>query len=306
MKHITLLLLIMLFFSACNSESINEDPEEQACDGGTFTGIITLSTQTEVDDFGANCYTKIDGSLSLIDLDTTDDKIVDLTPLQNLTEVFTSDPTSSWATLRINTSLLTDLQGLNNLERVGRLLIQYNESLLTLNGLNSLTSIGTTNEVTLNELKITSNPQLQTLEGLDNLEIVGFGNSLTKLDIQGNGALMHLDHLNGLVEFNSSEPISGQGLSGNIWIFGNPLISHVNGLSNLSDIHGGNISFLFASDMVGSDLCDIYVANDNLTNYCGLQNLFTNGNYGNFTSGNGNCGIFEVSIQDIIDGNCSE
>ena len=160
--------LFVLILVSCINES--NDIDEQACDNGTFVGRISLTTQQEVNDFGALCYTKIDGTLIIYDQATTNDKILDLSPLSNLTEIYTETyPDSLYASLHITTSLLTNLEGLNNLEKVGRLVIRDNESLATLSGLEGLAHIGSNANALVDELFIENNPVLLNLDGLNNL-----------------------------------------------------------------------------------------------------------------------------------------
>ena len=86
MKNLTLLILSTILLFSCNNESI--DSQEPPCDNGTFVGAVILKTQQDVNDFGALCYSKIDGYLLLFDEDESIDKILDLSPLNSLTEIF--------------------------------------------------------------------------------------------------------------------------------------------------------------------------------------------------------------------------
>ena len=308
-KLLTTLFLLPILLLSCNNEGLENDTEEQTCDNGTFVGSISLKTQQDVNEFGALCYTKIDGTLVINDLNQVEDKIVDLSPLINLREIYTETyPDSLYASFHFRTSLLTNFEGLNNLEKVGRLVIQENESLVSLNGLESLTTIGTENEVyLLNELFIKNNVVLQNLDGLNNLTQVGFGTNITRVNIWGNPVLQNIDGLASLTSIHSSEVISGMGSPGNLYILGNHQLANVNGLTNLSSMNGGRISFVFVNDIIGPDGCISITGNNALTNFCGLQNILNNGDYGGLSTGSfGNCyDGYAPSAQDIIDGNCS-
>ena len=85
MKKLTIIIFLLAFYS-CEQESMSEPEiiEEVACDGGTFIGDAILTTQQEVDDFGALCYTKIDGNLSIVDLITNPDPITYLSSFSSL------------------------------------------------------------------------------------------------------------------------------------------------------------------------------------------------------------------------------
>lgn len=304
------LFFIVFIFASCNKDTLDSDPEEQACDNGIFVGSVSLRTQQDVNEFGALCYTKIDGTLTIIDLNETEDKIVDLSPLINLREIYTETyPDSLYGSFHFRTSLLTNFEGLNSLEKVGRLVIQENENLVSLNGLESLATIGTQNEVgLLNELFIKNNVMLQNLDGLNNLVEVGFGTNMTRVNIWGNPVLENIDGLESLASIHSSEPIFGQGLTGNLWINGNSQLTNINGLSNLTNMHGGNVSFMYVGDLIGADGCATVVGNASLIDFCGLQNIVTNGNYNYLITGSGNSNCYDgygPTAQDIIDGNCT-
>ncbi len=125
------------------------------------TGDVTLSSQTEVDNFLTtypNC-TEMAGRLHIFNNDATP-YITDLSPLSNLTSI--------GGELSItNNDHLTNLEGLNTLTSIGgQLFIGINKSLKNYEGLNALTSIGRDFTAILND-------SLTNFEGLDALTLVG-------------------------------------------------------------------------------------------------------------------------------------
>ena len=302
-KYLIVVFVFTTFLYSCESESFVEEEieeiEEVICDGGTFVGLVNLTTQREVEEFGSLCYTKIDGTLVINDLDETDDKITDLSSLINLTEIYTETyPDSLFASLHFRTSLLRDFQGFNNLERVGRIVIQNNLNLTSLNGLESLTSVVTENDVFLNEIAIIDNILLQNLDGLNNLHTIGGGSNTSRLFIKGNSVLENIDGLESLsiVGSPTSEELESYNI---IHIFGNRQLQNINGLSSLTAIYK-SISFYFHGDL-GSPT----IGNNSLTDFCGLQNFLINGVYHNAETATYSYDGFNPTIEEIIAGDCS-
>ena len=118
----------------------------------SVNGLIVLTNQAEVENFGAKNYTFI------VSLEITG-SVTDLTPLRSLTKISTS--------LEIkNTTKLRNLKGLENLEIVGynfphHLRIHNNFGLTSLDGLNNL-------KIVKGECEIINNDSLTDLQGLDN------------------------------------------------------------------------------------------------------------------------------------------
>jgi len=158
----------------------------------------------------------------------------------------------------------------NNPNPTGQLYVIDNDSLNTLNGLSSLTSVG-------GQLNISQNNLLTSLVGLENLNNVG-GN----LDVYMNDALNSLAALENVTSVT------------NLTIYGNDVLSTLTGLESLgvvNDVYIGITSW-------GTN-----VANDILTDFCALTNVFTNGTYGNVQIINN---AYNPTVQDIINGNCAQ
>lgn len=125
----------------------------------TFVGDITVSTQAEVDAL-AEKYTHITGRLNILGGD-----ISDLSKFSDLKDI-------GRRLLIQDCPSITDLTGFSSLEKVGsldaneELVIRRMEGLTTLNGLQSLTSVG-------RRVGIRQNPALTTLDGLNNLVSIG-------------------------------------------------------------------------------------------------------------------------------------
>lgn len=129
-----------------------------------FNGNATLTTQQEVDDFGANNYTAVTGKLT------------------------------------ISGSSITDLSSLSTIQTIGNgnvsgtgLFIVNNDNLINLNGLNSVTTIS-------GDLEVTNNALLQTLSGLNNVNAINFDQLVFGggLYIKNNNSLMNLSGLDNL------------------------------------------------------------------------------------------------------------
>jgi len=236
-------------------------------DNGTFTGDVFLFNQTQVDSFGALCYSKIDGTLILNDLDNSQDKITDLAPLSNLNEVYISNQPENQVKggIGIFCDELTSLTGLHNITRLGVLSIDNCNSLLNLEGLRNLTSID-------NEygawLRITNNSSLESLFGINNLTKIESGNATALLNINNNNALTNLDALENL------------------------------------DFVNGRIVFSETCGATDGNICFNY----NVVDYCGIRNLLISETYSeiNWMPPIELDGYFMPSVQDIIDGNCSQ
>ena len=260
MKKLGLLSLVFLILLSCNKDNLDNALEEQGCDNGTFVGVVDLSTEQEIIDFGAQCYSKIDGKLRIGITQNND--ISDLTPLRGLTEVFSSGVTGETGKVFITFAQnLTNLTGLENLSKAAGIVILECHNLVNLNGLQGLTELTSPGE--FNDLIISGNNGLTSLEGLNNLQRIGSQNS-------------------GIPTFLS--------------IINNDALTSLNGLSNLNAVYG---------EIVIGDRPNQIEPNQNnsLSDFCDLQNLVNNGYHEDVFINNN---AYNPTIQDIIDGNCSQ
>jgi peroxiredoxin family protein len=201
MKKAVLFLCLTMCFFSCSNENVTQ-PEDQACDNGTFVGQVILKNQQEVDDFGAMCYSKIDGSLVIGNIFGATDDIVDLSPLSNMNQVFASNSNDNPGWLRIKANNLTSLNGLQNITSVNGLMIYNCNKLVDLSGLDALENIGG-NPNDFQTLDIHSNAELVNLEGLNKLSSIGLSGYISYIRFGDNPKLLNLDALSALNEINS-------------------------------------------------------------------------------------------------------
>lgn len=247
-----------------------------------YEGMVYLKTQEEVETFGSNGYTHINGSLTLgIFMGPDYSNITDLSALSSLTSI------ENHVNIMYNAELTT-LDGLENLSHIGSYLmimentvlvdigslmglttiqgylgIDDNEALTHLNGLNNITSIG-------ESVRIDDNVSLSDISALSNIVTIGHS-----LEISAN------DNISG-INFPSLTTIGE-----NLYLWGNDLISNLDSLSALTTIGE-----------------DIYIQqNFSLINFCGLENVIIGGGFDGYYDVYYNA--YNPTQQDIIDGNCS-
>ncbi|GHC54777.1 cadherin repeat domain-containing protein [Ulvibacter litoralis] len=243
-----------------------------------FEGGITLETQLDIDNFGANNYTHVTGNLFIGSLNQS-------TMFNNLRPLSSIKHIGNQLNIYDNDGL-TSLTGLENIETAGTINIMLNDVLTDISALSNIT------ELTLS-LQLYGNPVLANLNGLNNITSVSY------LSITDNDSLVNLDdlHISNITEsFEIDENdlltdingLSGiSSINGELSIFNNNSLSNIDGLSNLSTL----------TDNLFIEM------NNNLTDLCGLQNLLTNGGLsGDYTVVNN---AYNPTEQDIIDGNCS-
>lgn len=205
---------------------------------------ITLRTQEQVNTFGANNYTTVQGRLIIGDRfasNTSEENIsdiVDLTPLSTITQI-------TGQLLIVENPILESLNGLENLNTIGTgLSIGKNDNLNSLNGLEGLTDVnaeGIDPNVGRLGLTIQFNPNLTSLSGLINVQ------NCADLYIRANSSLSSLSGLEGLTSLNGVLRISEN----------NALISF-EGLGNIESVQSLSIAF-----------------NTSLTSLTGLEGLQT-------------------------------
>ena len=211
--------------------------------------------------------------------------IANTTNLTNLNDLAGLDSVGGLYIL--DNASLVSLSGLENLSSIdGNLHIINNDSLENLTGLENITSIG-------NELIISDNKSLTNLSGLQNLTSIFY-----TLEIENNESLTSLDDFNSLdsvrvnlrIKFNDSlTNLSGlnniSSLMGELNVSGNNSLTSLSGLNSLNSI-GSNLYILDNASLTSlSGLENItsigiffsLVKNDSLTNLSGLNSLTTIG-----------------------------
>lgn len=261
MKRFLPLLFFVSFFISCSKNDLQ-------CDGGTFTGHVVLLSQQEVNEFTSNCYTKIEGSLLIGTSGNGNNDITDLTGFTPLTEVFPGR-------IYIESYELTNLDGLQNVTKVGGLGLSSCFLLENIRGLSGLQSIGNFDDplampTTVEDLTISNCISLTSLDGLQNLT-----------------------------------------RAKNVRIAGNPLLTSLDGLENLSELANppassdayGYFGYLNIGWFPCLGPCHI---NENLTDVCALQNLLSNGIY---DADKVTVKVWQqnnpISIADITNGDCA-
>ncbi len=208
-------------------------------EGKVYEGNVSLVSQTDVDEFASESFTKIIGDLQIgtIIIDP-DNNITSLSQLKSITEI-TGD------LIVYNCEKLTNFDGLKNLIKLGgELRFQSNPELLRISGLSNLTEI--------NEgVNITNNHKLQTFDGLSKLRIVR-NDIFISLDHE----LINVDGFSGLNE-----------IGGDLAIKFSPKLLDLNGLSNLNTVRG---NLIIISNGKLDDFCGL----TNLFNAGGLTGNF--------------------------------
>ena len=254
------MLFLSLMVLSCNKDDENNELPTYA--DGEFPekiliGSMSLKTQTRIEDFGAQNYTVITGTLKIYPGFENSNFPLDLTPLRSLERI-------ERTLIIFENPELTSLEGLHNINWLGELYIGNNSKLENLDGLRGVENIAYENRGQLNgwtrvsQIRITNNNSLENIDGLISVP------SAKNINIANNPSLQNLNGLGGIIENSYFRTYLGCG-------------EDANALP--------------------------YCGNENLGDLCGIQNLFLNGTYDYvYIAGN----AFNPSIQDIIDGNCSQ
>ncbi|WP_370392246.1 hypothetical protein [uncultured Winogradskyella sp.] len=292
-----------------NSGTFSID-DVSTCDdsGGTFNADIILSTQNDVNEFGALQFNTINGNITI---GTNNSNLTDITDLSPLSTINAID-----GNLRIsNNPNLTSLEGLSSLTSVGVLRLLNNDALVDLNGLQGITEISSIliwnndnlqslsvfdNLNSLQTLSLRFNENLSTLFSLEDngffrltLESNPNVSELTVLQNQSHINILEIKNMDGLSSLHDLAELQSvnwfqiidndglvdlNGLQGiteisSIFIGNNDNLATLNGLENLLVADGIHIGVEFVTDY-------LYDApNPVLSDFCALQNLFTNGSY---------------------------
>lgn len=159
MKYIFKFLVPLFLVVSCSSDDSSNDDSNQFCK----TNIL-LTSQTEIDEFGASGCNYIDGNFSIYGGSQTD-PITDLSPLRNLKEVTKN--------FRISSGLgdVSVVAGFQNLEKVGLDFIykggydSNGKNLIEISGFNALQSVG-------GDFIVTKTGSLKLITGFNSLEVI--------------------------------------------------------------------------------------------------------------------------------------
>lgn len=173
-----------------------------------FNDNVYLKTQQQVEEFGANNYSRIEGELHI------EGPVTDLTPLKSLVVINSG--------VIIRNTLLVNFKGLENLEFTGYVFpnnfrIESNRYLRDFTGLSGLQN-------TRGYFYILNNPSLTSVDGLDSFRSVGMG----EFRIQDCNQLENIDGLKHMIFVGSD-----------IYLVNNARLANIEGLRNLSTIKFG-------------------------------------------------------------------
>lgn len=274
MKKIPLLILSLTFMSCLLFESDNEE-----LNVNEFIGDVILETQQDVDEFGANNYTSINGKLTIGSILESNASITNINSLNTLIYI-------SKNLFIIRNDSLKNINGLSNLTSVGLYLsINQNGSLSSLNGLDNLNNVGAT-------LQVSKNENLENIDGLSGLKAVGENMMVTE-----NSKLQNINGLSNVTSFNGGLNISKnhsltsiEGVNNltsiyHLMIGHNILITNLDPLNNISSIDPeGTINIVFNADLI---------------DFCGIEKLVASNNYTIANNG------YNPTYQNFVDENCS-
>ncbi|WP_298762565.1 T9SS type A sorting domain-containing protein [uncultured Polaribacter sp.] len=246
-----------------------------------YTGSLSLKSQAEVDAFGAENYTEIEGWLRVEGEDITN-----LDALQTLEKV----KYSLWI---LNNPNLESINGLFNLKSVAisdissNLYIKNNFKLKSLKGIQNLKYI--------NFIKIIGNKSLKDIDSLKNINP-----KIRHINISENDSLLDLKGLQNIKE-----------ITGYLYLKENKNLQSLKGLDSLITIGGTltlqenvsieNLNSLSKLENAGSLWITL---NKKLNNFCGLANLFKSDLPGSFSmTAGGN--LYNPKVNDIKNGDCS-
>ncbi|WP_166638523.1 receptor L domain-containing protein, partial [Maribacter spongiicola] len=245
------------FYFSANDENSAIGQELYSYRTNYYCGDIFLSTQQEVEEFGAYNYIEIDGQVSI-----GGDDIVDLTSL-------TSWQTISGGLIIGNNINLSNLSGLNNLNEIGSFNNDYDISLILADNQNLNDLSAFQNLTQIDGLIIENNPVLASLEGLHNLV-----STRDFFVIQNNDALTDFSGLRGL---------NGNGFINVFVIESNDNLTSLNGLQNFSPVVqtlsiSNNLKIRSLAPLsgftneIGNGVSDL-INNSKLTSFCGAFGL---------------------------------
>ncbi|WP_075342887.1 hypothetical protein [Tenacibaculum agarivorans] len=327
MKKLSLLSLLIVLFTNCTNEN---DLTNQ-----TFVGKVKLTSQKEIEDFASKNYTRIDGSLSIVDQPVVNPHskiadIYDLSPLNKIEEI------TGRLTI-INNDKVTEINGFNNTVIKGGVRIESNTNLQRIIGFNNildenpkyqdgsiiyvfieynynLQEIKGFNQIEkLSDIQILSNPNLRKVEGFNQLETC-LSIFIDQVSIEKMDAFTQLESVSGRVRLSSTKLINFDFLAnlkeiGYLELFFNENLNSLKSFNKLKTCNSLEISFNNSLvDLNGLENLNTlqyvkFKENINLTNYCAifnqLQTFYENG--GVYFDGN----KFNLSYNDIKTGKCS-
>ena len=159
-KKILFLSLVLTTLFACSKD--DDDTSQGPSGAKIFYGDVTIKTPEDLERFGKNYFSIIDGSITI-----ASNSIDDLSPLITINEIRGSLSIIPSVEINKSNDTLKSLEGLQNLQLIGdELYLNFLRGLESLQGLRSLRKVG--------ELfTLRSCNALTTLDGLEKLRIIG-------------------------------------------------------------------------------------------------------------------------------------
>lgn len=210
-----------------------------------YTGSIYFQNQKQLDDFGRQHYTKIEGSVLI-------EGCISLVPLISVSEI-----TGNLRMGKVEAiNHYKDLTGLAGLKKIGgNLEIYYSDKLINIDDLSGLQSIGGSLKIGSEFLNGPFN--LTNIKGLRNVTTIGGNIEFWRVSF----SIVDLDNLNSIggdLYISGGNPKNLNGLSalrrigGKIW-FEYSGIEDISGLSGLTEFEGP-LSFYYPSSLKSIDL----------------------------------------------------
>ncbi|WP_298494519.1 hypothetical protein [uncultured Algibacter sp.] len=243
----------------------------------TIGGDVLIDTNTDLTSIdGLSNLQSISGGLTI----SNNDQLTSLAGLSNLTSI---------SNLEVeNNDALSSLIDLNAVTNLGRLVVEDNDSLLMLSAFSNLT--------VLNKIAIKDNLMLTSIQGFENITTIADYFTLDNNPLVT--SIQPLSNVSGQVDV--------------ILIRNNDSLTDLTGLENITSVGTGvgDILYIWNNDglvsingLQGIDRANV-ANNINLTDFCGFQAGFISGVDASTITISGNA--FNPSVQDIIDGNCSQ
>ncbi|NQY06142.1 MAG: hypothetical protein HRT68_08170 [Flavobacteriaceae bacterium] len=283
------------------------------CDGLTNTNeLVNSDLLNKISIFSCDALTSVSISSNVTSIDrfnlSTSDLVTSLNGFENVSSInrFEINNCDGLATLPNFSNLttlgevtidgndaLTSLNGLNNLNTItGRLWVR-GSAMTSLTDLSNLTSIGSLHLESTNCSSLTGLENISTLTGylsLNNNPLITSLNPVANISPTTTTSL-GIANMDGLTNLQGLEWVTS---SNSINMSNNPNLISLDGLENVINCSSVNIG----SNQWGSN-----IGNQNLTDLCALTNLFTNGIYSDVYIDNN---AYNPTVQDFIDGNCSQ
>lgn len=196
-----ILLSLQLNFSACSSDTNEDDNQMEVVENIYDLGDVFFTTQSELDDFGNENYTQINGTLLIAD--NEQDPIINLAPLKSLRRL-------NGDFLILRNPDITSLKGIENITSLSGSLI--------LTGLTSLTSLEFAPDIDQMGIELYKLPLITAFPNFNNLQTAK------------NIVIQDLPNIQTIDAFHNIERIE----NGRINITGNTQLTTINGFENIS------------------------------------------------------------------------